>query len=911
MIEALIRKKGFRAIVACGFVFALLILPAWAQTTQRLGTVETQVRGDSIDVRYTISFSEDSLIFGKLLGYDTVRFADDNPLIDPGKPLLPGRSVRIAIPDNMTVTGIHVDRFDSNDLPGKFSIFPAQPYWPASRPYLSDDFVEPDSKIYGSDQAYPAVKATFIHQTDLYGQNMAVVQLRPLSYVPAEKRLSLAATMEVVIEGVQGHECGDYLPACKSPMERTICEQTVREMVVNPDQVALTKLPGAPATLGVSAGNYDYTIIVPAGYTSYWQDFADWKSKKGYLATIVDLTWIYGQYSGSNQDKIRAFVMDARNTWGCEYFLIGGDTNLVPCHTKTLDGDNIPNDTYYGDYDDDYTTEVHVGRAPVRVVSDITNFKNKIYTYEKNPPTTNYAKTVFFMGFDLYTNGSGEGESCKTAINNLYLPSGWTYRSEFDSESGGHESDCKGYLNQGNNLVNHIDHSDTDIMGVGYTNHYTSLTTSEMQALTNGNRQSILYSIGCWACNFPDSTCIAEGFVKNTGGGGVAFVGNSRYGWYQPYAGDYASLRYDRYFFRSLFNQDHYRLGDCFTDHKNDGPTGDTTEKYIYTELTLLGDPEMAIWTENPTPLVVTHDTSLDVGVWKSFTVNVKSGLTNLADATVCVWKDGDVFQTGTTNSSGNVTLFFTPTTSGTLYVTVTARNKLPYEGQATVQGATVTYDLTVTSTLDGGSHSNAYFTCLPADTGGQSDGFTPKTLTFNSGTLVTLNAASYTGTYKPFMRWVIDGVGQPLGRRTVQVTVDHGMTAQINYTNYGLLANKYTCSVTGDQINFTLSAGPSFAGKKYVLLGSITGTEPGTVLPLGEILHLNWYPFTDMILAYVNTYLFWDFLGVLDGSAQATAQLNSGSISSENAGFVMYYAFCTYDPFYFTSNPIEIVFVN
>ena len=69
-------------------------------------------------------------------------------------------------------------------------------------------------------------------------------------------------------------------------------------------------------------------------------------------------------------------------------------------------------------------------------------------------------------------------------------------------------------------------------MGVGYVNHDLLLYTDDMDALTNGEKQTILYSMGCDPAAFDVTNCIAEHFVRNSNGGGIAFIGNSRYGWY-------------------------------------------------------------------------------------------------------------------------------------------------------------------------------------------------------------------------------------------------------------------------------------------------------------------------------------------------------------------------------------------
>jgi hypothetical protein len=194
--------------------------------------------------------------------------------------------------------------------------------------------------------------------------------------------------------------------------------------------------------------------------------------------------------------------------------------------------------------------------------------------------------------------------------------------------------------------------------------------------------------MGCDPAAYDVSDCIAEHFVQNTNGGGIAFIGNSRYGWYEYYTYDTLSMGYDIHFFKSLFQENLYHLGAAFSDHKNDGYQeypGDEYYQYCYTELTLLGDPELPVWTENPSTFVVDHPQEIPLGS-SSFTVHVEttSG-SNVENAYVCLWKGDEIYERGFTNAGGNVTFTITPETGGSMSVTVTKQNSLPSETTAQV----------------------------------------------------------------------------------------------------------------------------------------------------------------------------------------------------------------------------------
>jgi len=114
----------------------------------------------------------------------------------------------------------------------------------------------------------------------------------------------------------------------------------------------------------------------------------------------------------------------------------------------------------------------------------------------------------------------------------------------------------------------------------------------------------------------------------------------------------------------------------------------------------------------------------------------------------------------------------------------------------------------------------------------------------------------------------------------------------------------------TGGAVNFTLEAGPSHANRSYVMAGSRSGTEPGTLLPGGLVtIPLNYDPFTGLVLKMLNTATFTDFRGTLDGSGKATAQLSAPPVPALS-GTSAHFAFATAFPWDFASNAAEIEIV-
>jgi hypothetical protein len=112
----------------------------------------------------------------------------------------------------------------------------------------------------------------------------------------------------------------------------------------------------------------------------------------------------------------------------------------------------------------------------------------------------------------------------------------------------------------------------------------------------------------------------------------------------------------------------------------------------------------------------------------------------------------------------------------------------------------------------------------------------------------------------------------------------------------------------TGGTLNFSLDAGTGNANRNYLVLGSISGTEPGYTLPGGQaVLPLNFDVYTDVIFVLLNTVLFDKFMGKLDGAGQAAAQLNAPVIPPIGIGAILYHAYCLNSPFDYVSNPIQV----
>lgn len=127
------------------------------------------------------------------------------------------------------------------------------------------------------------------------------------------------------------------------------------------------------------------------------------------------------------------------------------------------------------------------------------------------------------------------------------------------------------------------------------------------------------------------------------------------------------------------------------------------------------------------------------------------------------------------------------------------------------------------------------------------------------------------------------------------------------------LAADSATLSeAAGGSIDFLLGAGEANADRKYILVGGTSGSTPGMPLPGGLVtLPVNWDLFSDIEMMLLNTPVFAEFLGMLDGRGFATAQMSVPPLPPGTSGLIMTFAYCCNNPFDFVSEPITIEIVD
>ena len=653
----------------------------------------------------SLDYSARDLAFETSQGYDVVSLAGRGHTSEQGRPMLPLDVVQVLIPPDAEVTGVEVLANEQQELPGSFRVLPAQRPVPL-KPGARQQFVEPDAETYSSSVPYPAGIATATRSGNLGGYRLAGVSVTPLTCVPSTGKLSLARHLVLRVS----YQEGVHTVSTLTERQRELLGAEAARLVANPARVSTWQ----PNAARLDGNEVDMIVITSRGLASSFQPFADWKTKKGYKTLILGTDSVYARYPGAdNQAKIRNCVIDYWQNRGLKYVLLGGDAGIIPDRKclLTVEGttESIPADMYYADlqysWDSDHNSQygemtdsvdlyhdVYVGRVPADNATDVATFIRKDTMFEKHPDTL-YLKSLLLpseMLFDPY-----HGKVANNIIASI-MPTGWkTAKLEDPSYNATPDS-----LQRGFEFCHFCCHGSYDLFG-------GMLDISQVPDITCANKTSIVNAISCLTGEFDDEECIAEEMVNFSGGASVAVLCNSRYGYgYPPALGP--SELIDIEFFRLMINKGCYELGPMNALSK-DYYRGLTMNQEVWRwcsyELTLFGDPTLGVWTERPATMGVTHSSSVPAAP-QTMRVSVTKSGRPLADAQVCLMMGTEVYAVGRTNSLGWVDLFISPTSVGTMSVTVTARNCRPFEGTCNVVSGSAQPAVTFQSlhVVDGGN---------------------------------------------------------------------------------------------------------------------------------------------------------------------------------------------------------------
>ncbi len=659
-------------------------------------------------LEHTLVFAEQNLVMEERDGYDHIRLGAHLVTDEIGSPELPLVSLQLALPAGAIVTGVSVLSSESTEIMGVHRPFPAQP--PRLLPVPGVElpgkpFAQPNTSTYQSVEPYPSELVRLTSTVSLGTNTVAGLVVFPVQYLPDRNRLRFFRRITFAIEYV----LGDAPRSRQSVTPRATA--SLSSVLANPAGAQSQRRLVGRQVGRLDPEDIEYVIVTSAALEADFQPLAEWKTRKGVPGTVVTTEWIIATYDGDDDAaRMRAFIIDAHDTWGTSWVLLGGDSGVVPvrhafamdCEANYQPDDNdIPCDLYFADLDGDWNADgdgvygeitdavdlipdVFVGRASVEHTVEAQAFVSKTLAYERGE-TTDYQLAMLLAGeilwSDPYTDsGLGLDMIDRDAIPPRYDP----IEKQYQSQGNESRESVIASLNGGMGHFLHDGHAWFTVLGCG--DGY--LDRADASGLTNAAAQPLVYSIGCWPASF-DKDCVAERLVENPFGGAVAFIGNSRYGWGSPGNPGYGySDRFMAEFYRQLFPGGLNHVGSALAVAKAAFvPLSQAENVYRWHqyEVNLLGDPELSLWTDAPALLSVSHpDSVLAAGAPVNVVVWTTQG--TRPNALVCVTNGSDVYERALTGDDGTAAFSVATAQPHDLAITVTAADCLPYEATIAVR---------------------------------------------------------------------------------------------------------------------------------------------------------------------------------------------------------------------------------
>ena len=313
-------------------------------------------------------------------------------ILVPGSPKLPSKIFNIGIPPGGKVVSINLISEIHKTIPGDYIV--------VSSPPFSNCIVEykENKEIYSSSDPYPTKVFEYIGMGQLRKYCFAMVRFSPISYFPKTGKLEIFKEITIEIEYIITEKISNELLA------DTAMDKLASEIIVNFQSIHPSYTITSPSN---KLNTYDYVIITTSSLASSINFFKNWKELIGHSVKIVNSSWVYSNYDGSDtQEKIRNFLIDKYAEWGIEYVLIVGSYSNIPmryCYpdknnhnengkTPTdyyyadLTGDwDSDGDNFYGERDDDspdFNAEVWIGRIPVDTLGIVEDICQKTIDFE-------------------------------------------------------------------------------------------------------------------------------------------------------------------------------------------------------------------------------------------------------------------------------------------------------------------------------------------------------------------------------------------------------------------------------------------------------------------------------------------------------------------------------------------------
>ena len=616
-----------------------------------------------------------------------INIDEGTPILKKGAPDLPKLTASIIIPDDVN-TGVRVvsstyeDFQDIEVAPSKGNIY--RNIDPATIPFEYSPIYEQDAFF---PEALANVKDPFIFR-DFRGQTVTV---NPVQYNAVSNTLRVYSEIIVEIVNTDGQAVNAFNRSNTKPAVEKQFQDLYSRRFIN---------------YGQQSDRYDrldelgnMLIITDEEYADAIVPFVDWKQQKGIKTEVVMMSEI-----GETAEDVQAFVAAYYEENGLTFLLLIGDESQVPSTFVSNGGGDGFCDNCYGYLSgNDHYPEVFVGRFPSHDLAELQPIVDKTMEYEITPDTTQGNWFATGLGAGSNEGPGDDGEYDYEHLNNIKIDLiDFTYERVWEFYEGSQAgssptpedsvaidqpgnpstASISDAVNGGISIYNYVGHGDHSILVTGGFNN------NAVNNLRNTGKYPFLIAVACCVGDFDETygngDCFGERWIKVTDNetgaptGGIGGLFSSvLQSWSPPMEGQDEMNKLITEL--AVYNIRH-TLGGIFVHGgssmiDNYGNGGDE----MMDTWNLFGDPSVELRTAFPQGMEVAHQPSVFIGT-PEITVNC-----DVEEALVGLYYQNDYLGSAIVENGIATIPLETLHIPGEIIVTVTAFNRLPYQGVISV----------------------------------------------------------------------------------------------------------------------------------------------------------------------------------------------------------------------------------
>lgn len=585
---------------------------------------------------------------------------NDLPLSNiKGEPALPIKTLSIAITKN---DDYHIEIMDvkakelfvGNVLSSKGKIYRNED--PRDVPYTF-------GPIYSLNDFYPSKMVEIVETYMIRDQRGATIRINPIQYNPKTGIVKYIEKIKfkVISEGSGGERI--------SMKEKSDAYTKVfRNHFLN--------YPKKNRYTPVSEGD-KMIIITTSKYKGEVEKLALWKNKSGIKTDIYEYPT---DFSGEGSVNVKKLIQEKYDAERFAYILIVGDFSDVPSPEFTQGSLVTGSDpTYTFLSGDDKKPDAFIGRFSVETLEEAKTVITKNLNYECKPRNMGTDDTNWFTSF--LGISSDDGFEISGVVDTVWMNSfndtllSYTYKT-YDKvyDPGATASMVTDAVNKGKSWINYMGHGLEELWGT------SSFNNSDVNNLNNSGKLPIIISVACVNGEFKNNTCFAEAWQRcgtpTDSKGSIVFVGSSIFqDWIPP-------QHSNREMLHLLKKEDYLSIG-AIVNNGQLKMLEVTNSQETFDTWHIFGDPSLQVITDVPSELTVAHNNNIELGQQD---ISIKVSGTN--EGKVCLYSKKQNIQI-VKNIASEVSIPVNVTTNDTIYVTVTARNRIPYQGIIIPNGET------------------------------------------------------------------------------------------------------------------------------------------------------------------------------------------------------------------------------